>query len=153
MSETPIGDVTAQTRLQPVTVPGQTRRARAALPAPVLTKLEKLETTADAARALARVTSERVRTARDEQQALARRIEEVRTYPVSQTGAWVRSPDDGPTARVWRPAADCDLVVLERDFVTLTADLTRRMAEAEIAQDRATAAGQVAERARRYLGI
>ena len=65
----------------------------------------------------------------------------------------MRSPDDGPTARVWRPAADCDLVALERDFVTLTADLTRRMAEAEIAQDRATAAGQVAERARRYLGI
>jgi hypothetical protein len=149
MNGPPVGDVAAAVRLQPVAQPGQARRALA--PA-VRAKLERLEANAEAAAALARITSGRVRDTRDQQQALARRIEELRVTPRG-AGSWVPSPADGPHARVWRPAADADLPALEADFVAMTSDLTRLMHEAEAAQDRSTAAGQVAEHARRHLGV
>jgi hypothetical protein len=138
----------------PVTAPGHTRRARAALPLPVRTKLEALEQDAAAALALARVASDRVTAAREEQRRLEQRAAEAAAlHPELRPGQWVRDPARGPTARTWVPAPDDDPAALAVELKQATDDLERLVALRDAAQSKWQGLSRVAENARTYLGV
>jgi predicted nucleic acid-binding Zn-ribbon protein len=137
-----------------LTVPGTARRTRAALPAAVREKLERLETEAETARVRARTLNDRVLAARDEEQRLTRRLEELRLmHPVSRPGAWVPDRQLGPTGRRWQPAIDDNPDDLEHTLTQQTAELERLTRERDVAQQRWNALGQLVARCRTYLGL
>jgi hypothetical protein len=140
--------------LRPLTVPGAARRARAALPDAARRKLEAIEASAEAKCTLARTMNDRLLAARDEQQRLARRLDELRaTHPTQHPGTWVPDRSRGPTARTWQPAVGDNLDDLARDLEQATADLERLTSERDAAQARWNTLGQIAERCRAYLGL
>jgi hypothetical protein len=140
--------------LGPLTVPGAARRTRAALPAAVREKLERLEVEAESARGRARTLNDRVLAARDEEQRLTRRLEELKAmHPVSRPGAWVPDRQLGPTGRKWVPAVGDNLDDLARELDQMTAEHARLVREHAAAETRWTALGQLVARCRTYLGL
>jgi hypothetical protein len=92
--------------------------------------------------------------ARDEEQRLTRRLEELRLmHPVSRPGAWVPDRQLGPTGRRWQPAIDDNPDDLERTLTQQTAELERLTRERDVAQQRWNALGQLVARCRTYLGL
>jgi prefoldin subunit 5 len=148
------GEIAAATRLGPLTVAGGARRARQALPAAVRRKLETLETDAEVARVRAQTLNDQARALRDEEQRLARRLEELRaTHPTLHPGTWVRDPNAGPTARTWQPAVGDNLDDLAHDLEQTTTELARLTSKRDAAQARWNTLAQIAERSRAHLGV
>jgi hypothetical protein len=152
--ETAAGETSAAVRLSPLAVPGAARRARQALPPTVRRKLEAMELDAETARVRAQTLNDQARAVRDEEQRLGRRLAELReTHPTLHPGQWVRDPSRGPTARTWQPAVGDNLDDLARDLEETAAECARLSGERDLAQERWTRLGQLAERCRAYLGV
>jgi predicted phage gp36 major capsid-like protein len=117
-------------------------------------KLQRIELEAETACVRARTLTDQARAAHDEQQRLARRLEELRaTHPTLHPGQWVRDPSAGPSARRWHPAIGDNLDDLQRELDQTTTDLERLTHERDAAQERWTSLGQLAAKCRAYLGL
>ncbi len=113
-----------------------------------------METDAEVARERARILTEQARALRDEEQRLARRLEELRvTHPTLHPGQWVRDPSRGPTARTWQPAIGDNLDDVARELEETQAECARVSGARDSAYERAQRLGQLVARCRQYLGL